>query len=116
MPIDVGCRTRNISAQREFMDLICEAKVPLSNCNIVPLALTFGAEQMSMTDCFAGLDGAKSVMADPSQDLIGTQESERAFSSSSESPSHRKETTKEIHDTTKTSGSGLNISSLPSHS
>ena len=116
MPIDVRCRMRNISTQWEFMDLICEAWVTLSNCNIVPLALTFGAEQMSMTDCFVGLNGAESAMTDPSQDLIGTQESEQAASSSSESQSHHKETTEEIHDTTKASGSSLNISGPPSHS
>ena len=98
------------------MDPICEAWVPLSSCNSVPLELTFGAKLMIMTDCIAGLDGAESAMADPNQDLIGIQVSEQAASSSSESPSQRKETAEEIHDTTKATNSGLNISGLPSHS
>ena len=76
MPIDVRCRTRYISAQRDFMDVICEAWVPLSSCDNVPLELTFDAEQMIMTDCIAGLDRAESAMADPSQDLIRTHASE----------------------------------------
>ena len=116
MPIEVQCRTRYISTQKEFMDTICKAWVPLSSCDNVSLELTFGAEQMIMTDCIARLNGAESAMADPSQDLIGTQAFEQAASSSSESPSQRKETTDELHDTTKATDSGLNISGLQSHS
>ena len=55
-------------------------------------------------------------MVDPSQELIGTQASEQAASSSSESPSQRKEIADELHDTTKATDSGLNISGLQSHS
>ena len=69
-----------------------------------------------MNDYIARLDGAESAMADPSQDLIGTQASEQAASSSSESPSQRKETIDELHDTTKVTDSGLNISGMQSHS
>ena len=69
-----------------------------------------------MTDCTVGLDGAESAMADPSQDLIGTQASKQAASSSSESPSQRKETADELHDPAKVTDSGLNISGLKSHS
>ena len=98
------------------MDAIYEAWVPLSSCDNVPLELTFGAEQMIMTDCIAGLNGAESAMADPSQDLIGTQASKQAASSSSESPSQRKEIADELHDTTKAIDSGLNISGLQTHS
>ena len=116
MPIDVRCRTRYILAQKDFMDAICEAWVPLSSCDNVSLELTFGANQMIMTNCIAGLDGAESAMANPSQDLIGTQASEQAASSSSESPSQRKETANELHDTTKATDYGLNISGLQSHS
>ena len=68
-----------------------------------------------MTDCIAGLDGAKSAMADPSQDLIGTHTSEQAASSSSESSSQSKESADELHDTTKATDSGLNILGLQTH-
>ena len=98
------------------MDAISKAWVPLSSCDNVSLELTFGVEQLIMTNYTAGLDGAESAMADPSQDLIGTQASEQAASSSSESPSQRKEIADELHDTTKATDSGLNISGLQSHS
>ena len=68
-----------------------------------------------MTDCCAGSDGAKSTMANSSQDLIGTQCTEQANSSSFESPSHHKDTANKIQDMIMGCGSDLNISSLPSH-
>ena len=81
----------------------------------VPLALSFGAESMSMIDCYTGPDGDENAMVSPSQDLIGTQCTKQASSSSSESPSHHMDTANEIQDTTMACGSDLNISGLPSH-